>query len=110
MDSSLNLEIGEVSTALGRGKHTTRHTELLEVLGGLIADTPGFSSIDLKNMNISDIRDSFIEFDKYKDDCEYRDCMHKDELKCGIKENVKNSNILKSRYENYLKFIEKGDL
>ncbi len=110
LDSSLNLEIGEVSTALGRGKHTTRHTELLEVLGGLIADTPGFSSIDLKNMNISDIRDSFIEFDKYKDDCEYRDCMHKDELKCGIKENVKNSNILKSRYENYLKFIEKGDL
>ncbi len=110
LDKTLNLEIGEVSIALGRGKHTTRHTELLEVLGGLIADTPGFSSIDFKGMKCSNIRDSFIEFDKYKNTCEYRDCMHQNELKCGIKDNVKNGNILKSRYENYLKFIEKGDL
>lgn len=110
LDSSLNLEIGDVSIALGRGKHTTRHTELIPVLGGFIADTPGFSKIDFSNMKKDDIRDNFIEFNKYRDNCEYKDCMHVNEIKCAIKENVNNGNILKSRYENYLKFIEKGDL
>lgn len=107
LDSNLNLEIGEVSIALGRGRHTTRHTELIEVLGGLIADTPGFSALDFKGMTNVDIRDNFIEFNEYKEYCEYKDCMHINESKCGIKENVLNNNILKSRYENYLKFIEK---
>lgn len=110
LDSSLNIEIGEVSIALGRGKHTTRHTELIEILGGLIADTPGFSSIDFKGMKKSDIRDNFIEFNDYREFCEYKDCMHINELKCAIKENVENNNIKKSRYENYLKFVEKGEL
>lgn len=110
LDSKLNLEIGEVSIALGRGRHTTRHTELISVLGGLIADTPGFSSIDFTNMKKSDIRDNFIEFNKYREYCEYKDCMHINEVKCAVKENVKNNNILNSRYENYLKFVEKGDL
>lgn len=109
LDSSLNLEIGEVSIALGRGKHTTRHTELIEVLGGYIADTPGFSSISFNEMAKFDIRDNFIEFNEYRDKCEYKDCMHINELKCAVKENVENNNILHSRYENYLKFIEKGD-
>lgn len=110
LDNTLNLEIGEVSIALGRGRHTTRHTELIEVLGGLIADTPGFSSIDFRGMKKSDIRDNFIEFNEYRDNCEYKDCMHINELKCAIKENIKNNNIKKSRYENYLKFVEKGEL
>ena len=110
LDRTLNLEIGEVSVALGRGKHTTRHTELIEVLGGFIADTPGFSSLEFKDMKKEDIRDNFIEFNKYKDYCEYRDCMHINENKCAIKENVLKDNILNSRYENYLKFIGKGDL
>lgn len=107
LDNRLNLEIGEVSIALGRGRHTTRHTELIEVLGGLVADTPGFSSLDFNGMTNADIRDNFIEFDKYKSFCEYKDCMHVNEKKCGIKENVLNNNILESRYNNYLKFIEK---
>lgn len=107
LDSNLNLEIGEVSIALGRGRHTTRHTELIEVLGGLIADTPGFSALDFKDMENTDIRDNFVEFNDYKETCEYKDCMHINETKCGIKENVLNGNILKSRYDNYLKFIEK---
>ena len=109
LDETLNLKIGDVSIALGRGKHTTRHTELISVLGGLIADTPGFSAIDFNGMSKSDIRDNFIEFNKYRELCEYKDCMHKDEINCGIKENVKNGNILKTRYENYLKFIERGE-
>lgn len=107
LDSNLNLEIGEVSIALGRGRHTTRHTELIEVLGGLIADTPGFSALEFKGMSNDAIRDNFIEFNEYKEECEYKDCMHINERKCGIKENVENNVILKSRYDNYLKFLEK---
>lgn len=110
LDSNLNLEIGEVSIALGRGRHTTRHTELIEVLGGLIADTPGFSSIDFRGMKKSDIRDNFIEFNEYRESCEYKDCMHINEKKCAIKEMLENNTIMKSRYENYLKFVEKGEL
>lgn len=106
LDSNLNLDVGEVSHALGRGRHTTRHTELIEILDGFIADTPGFSALDLSDMTNSDIRDNFIEFNEYKEICEYKDCMHINEKNCGIKENVLNGNILGSRYENYLKFIE----
>ena len=107
LDNSLNLEIGEVSIALGRGRHTTRHTELIEVLGGYIADTPGFSSVDFRGMEKSDIRDNFIEFNEYRDDCEYKDCMHINELKCMVKDKLKDNTIMQSRYENYLKFVEK---
>lgn len=107
LDSNLNIEIGEVSIALGRGRHTTRHTELIDVLGGLIADTPGFSAVDFTGMTRTDIRDNFIEFNEYRHLCEYKDCMHINETKCMVKDNVENNNILKSRYENYLKFVEK---
>ncbi len=107
LDSNLNIKIGDVSKALGRGKHTTRHTELIEILGGLIADTPGFSALNFTNMTEADIRDNFIEFNKYKVFCEYKDCTHVSEKKCGIKANVLNKNILKSRYDNYLNFIMK---
>lgn len=105
LDSNLNLKVSEVSVALGRGRHTTRHTELHELLGGLIADTPGFSKLDFINMTNSDIRDNFVEFDKYKVNCEYRDCMHINEINCGVKNSVNNGKILKTRYENYLKFV-----
>ena len=86
----MNLATGEISKALGRGRHTTRHVELLEVAGGLVADTPGFSSLD------------FNEMDK----CKYKDCMHLKEDGCYIKELVENGKIRKTRYENYKKFIE----
>lgn len=105
LDSNLNLETGEVSQALGRGKHTTRHVELLNVLDGLIADTPGFSSLDFNTMTKEDIRDNFIEFNKYRDNCEYKDCMHKNENNCEIKRRLESNDIIKSRYDNYLKFI-----
>lgn len=107
LDNTLNLEIGEVSIALGRGRHTTRHTELISVLGGLIADTPGFSAIDLNNMTNEEIRDNFVEFNLYKSCCEYSDCMHINEKNCEIKRKVENNEILKSRYDNYIKFLEK---
>lgn len=105
LDSNLNLKTGEVSKSLGRGRHTTRHVELIECLNGLIADTPGFSKIDFNDMTNSDIRDNFIEFNKYRETCEYKDCMHNTEEKCSVKAKVKDGTILESRYQNYLKFI-----
>lgn len=106
LDNNLHLQTGEVSIALGRGKHTTRHVELIKLLDGMIADTPGFSKLSFIDMTDSDIRDNFIEFNEYKELCEYQDCMHKDEDNCEIKRQVKNGNILEERYNNYIKFIE----
>lgn len=106
LDSNLNLQTGEVSKALGRGRHTTRHVELLNLLDGMIADTPGFSKLSFIDMTNSDIRDNFIEFNKYKDKCQYQDCMHRNEEDCEIKRQVNIGKILESRYNNYLKFIE----
>jgi len=106
LDKKLNLETGEISEALGRGKHTTRHVELIEMYKGKVLDTPGFSSIDFNNMTNEDIRDTFIEF--RKDPCPYKDCMHLNEKECHVKKSVKEGKILKSRYENYQKFIQKS--
>ena len=105
LEKSMDLKTGEISKALGRGKHTTRHTELFELFDGYVADTPGFSSLNFIGMNKEDIRDNFIEFNEYKDKCKYRDCMHINEDDCEIKRRVSNNEILKSRYDNYVKFI-----
>lgn len=105
LEKSMDLKTGEISKALGRGKHTTRHTELFELFDGYVADTPGFSSLNFIGMNKEDIRDNFIEFNEYKDKCKYRDCMHVNEDDCEIKRRVANNEILKSRYDNYVKFI-----
>lgn len=106
-DNNLNIETGEISLALGRGRHTTRHVELLDLFGGLVADTPGFSSISFIGMTNSDIRDNFIEFNEYRDKCEYSDCMHNNEISCEIKSKVEDNTIMASRYNNYIKFISK---
>ena len=105
LDSTLELKTNEISYALGRGKHTTRHVELIELFDGLVADTPGFSSLSFLGMKKEDIRDNFIEFNEYKNKCKYKDCMHLKEDDCEIKRMVDSNVILKSRYENYIKFI-----
>ena len=101
-----NLKTGEISMALNRGKHTTRHTELIELCGGLVADTPGFSALDFNGMSKEDIRDNFIEFNLYRDECQFRDCFHIHEKKCMVKEKVLDGSILKSRYDNYINFLK----
>lgn len=109
LNKELNIKTAPISHALGRGKHTTRHTELIKMSEGLVADTPGFSSLDFSKMAKEEIRDNFIEFENFKEKCEYRDCMHENEINCEIKRQVLSGNILNSRYENYLNFIkEKG--
>lgn len=104
LDEELDIETNEISEALGRGKHTTRHVELYEISDGYIADTPGFSALDLKDMNKEQLRDTFVEFRNYE--CKFRDCMHHKESKCGVKEALEDKMILQSRYNNYLLFLE----
>ena len=109
LDSNLNFNVGEVSLALGRGKHTTRFVELISLFDGKLVDTPGFSSIDLLNYSEEDIKNAFIEFKNFE--CKYKDCMHKNESmdECMIKRAVEVKEILQSRYDNYIKFLnEKG--
>ena len=104
IDPNKELAIGEISVALGRGKHTTRHTEFHEVKNIFIADTPGFSALDLSVYEKEAIRNAFIEFQDAN--CEYRDCMHIKESNCSVKEKVEQNIILKSRYDNYCNFIK----
>ncbi len=106
INPELNLKTGEISLALNRGKHTTRHTELHELCDGLVADTPGFSALEFTGMSKEDIRDNFVEFNLYRDECQFRDCFHVHEKKCKVKEKVMDGTILKSRYDNYLNFLK----
>lgn len=105
LDKTLSLETNEISKALGRGKHTTRCVTLYQIEDSLIADTPGFSSIDFREMTKLDIRDNMKEMYANLDKCKYRDCMHIKEDDCYIKELLKEDKILKSRYENYKSFL-----
>lgn len=102
IDASLSLKTGEVSLSLGRGKHTTRLVELLEVNGGLIADTPGFSSLEL-NINKNEIKKYYKDFNKQ---CKYRTCLHVKEQGCEVIEMVNKNKIPLWRYDNYIKFID----
>lgn len=103
LNKDLNIETNEISKALGRGVHTTRHVELFKYRTSLIADTPGFSSLDINIISNEDIKDTYPEF---KVECEYKDCMHLLEPNCTVKKLVKENKILESRYNNYKKFIE----
>ena len=100
-----DLKTGEVSKALGRGRHTTRVVELFMFNGGKVLDTPGFSALDFSQFDKVDIRDSFIEFRKYP--CPFKDCMHINEKECSIIKKVEEGKILESRYRHYKKLINK---
>ncbi|HHX79718.1 MAG TPA: ribosome small subunit-dependent GTPase A [Acholeplasmataceae bacterium] len=105
-DHTLNLKTAEISEALGRGKHTTRHTELLKVGTGWVADTPGFGNVDFPFDDLLTLSHTFIEFFENSSACKFRLCLHLDEPNCGIKKLVEEGEILKSRYLNYRLFAE----
>lgn len=104
LDATKELKTDTISSALGRGKHTTRHVELYEIAGGYLVDTPGFSSLDLDEIEKLELRHTFIEFSQYE--CRFNDCLHDKEIDCGVKEAVKKKLILNSRYINYLQFLK----
>jgi len=107
LDNSLQLKTNEISKALGRGKHTTRHVELFSIYDGLVVDTPGFSALDLTDLSDIDIRDNMKEMFDNLDSCKYRDCMHVKEDGCYVKHLLEDEKILKSRYDNYLSFLRR---
>jgi len=106
LNSSLYLKTGEISKSLGRGKHTTKHVELLQVHDGLVADTPGFSSLEFSELESGQLADCFPEMRERKHDCKFRGCRHYKEPKCAVKEAVENSEIASFRYKHYLHFLE----
>ncbi len=103
-NENLKLKTGDYSLSLGRGKHTTREVEFLQICDGLVADTPGFSSMQL---NIDSERLAYI-FPGFEEglNCKFRGCLHGTEPGCKIKELVDEGKILKESYENYLKLQE----
>ena len=106
IDSNFQLKTGDVSDKIKRGKHTTRHAELFELkFGGMVADTPGFSSLTLDDIEDIDLKDYFIEFEDY-DDCKFGSrCIHQNEPNCAVKEAVENGEIPKERYESYIQLL-----
>lgn len=106
LDPTFHLATQEISKALGRGKHTTRHNELHEVAGGLVADTPGFSSLDFSDMNEADLAQSVLEFQPYLGKCRFNDCVHQNEPGCSVKEAVDAGLIARTRYDDYLNVLK----
>ena len=106
VDKNFELKTGEVSDKIKRGKHTTRHAELLKLeCGGMVADTPGFSSLTLDDIDESELKEYFIEFDKY-DECRFGSrCIHENEPSCAVKEAGENGDISKKRYESYIQLL-----
>ncbi|TLG78448.1 ribosome small subunit-dependent GTPase A [Vagococcus zengguangii] len=101
----LDLKTGEISQYLGRGKHTTRHVELIPLEGGLVGDTPGFSAIDIPQMELPELSKQFIEINEASDYCKFRECKHVHEPKCEVKARVEAGEIAQERYDNYLQIL-----
>lgn len=102
----LELKTDDISTHLGRGKHTTRHVELMEINDGFVADTPGFSSLEFLEMAAEEVKECFPEFVSISDQCKFRECTHLKEPKCAVKAAVDAEEIAPFRYKHYVSFVE----
>ena len=107
LDPSFHLKVGEVSQALGRGRHTTRHVELYRLSGGAeIIDTPGFSSFDADTLSLAlkqRLPETFPDFAPYLDGCRFVGCSHTREKGCAVLDAVRAGRIVKGRHESYLR-------
>ncbi len=101
------VQTGEISKKLGRGKHTTRHSEIFCIdESSYLMDTPGFSNLRLPDMEERDLKMYFPEYYKYEGECRFNGCIHKSEPQCVIKEKVSNGELSKERYESYLLMLD----
>lgn len=105
LNPDLLIKTDEISMSLGRGKHTTRHVELVAVNDGLVADTPGFSAIDFNEIELEELSVCFPEMRKRLNQCKFRGCMHDKEPNCAVKTAVEQGEILGYRYDHYLSFL-----
>lgn len=111
IDTSLNLKTQKISNKLGRGKHTTREVEFFKLFGGYVADTPGFSAVDIEKSGLSEIDRNMIpeyfrEFNKYRGKCKFNSCSHTSEKECEILRALKDNEIEESRYKSYISLLE----
>lgn len=106
LNPEFNLKTAETSKALGRGRHTTRHVELFPLLGGLFADTPGYSALSFLEIESEEISDCFPEMRKLSSECRFRGCLHQNEPNCAVKEAVEEGTVEASRYKNYLQILK----
>lgn len=107
LDIYLNIDTNQISKALGRGKHTTRHVELIKMYNGYVADTPGFSSLEIEG-EPTDVAVAYHDFKELSSMCKFRGCLHDSEPYCAIKEAVNENKISKDRYEHYLMFLKEA--
>ena len=104
---SLKLQTGGLSEKIGRGKHTTRHVELMSLqTGGYVLDTPGFSSVSIDHIAADDLKNYYAEFKEYEGTCRFIGCSHIHEPGCSVKESVKSSKIDTNRYQRYIAMHE----
>ena len=101
-----NLQTGQISERLRRGKHTTRHVELIPVEGGFVADTPGFSQLDFFNIEPEELGYYFVEFKEFIPDCKFRGCLHHSEPNCAVRTALDEGRIDRQRYDSYIQFLE----
>lgn len=101
----LQLETGEISESLGRGRHTTRAVSFYNLNGGKIADTPGFSSLDYEVSTAEDLNQAFPEIAEFSRSCKFRTCTHTHEPNCAVKPAVESGQIAAFRFDNYLQFL-----
>lgn len=101
-----HMETGAISDKIGRGKHTTRHSELIEVEDGFLVDTPGFSTLEMSFIDKESLKYYFPDFKEYNDSCKFRGCVHYKEPNCAIKEAVDKGAVNKYRYDFYIKTLE----
>jgi ribosome biogenesis GTPase len=107
MIPGLRLETNEISHRLGRGKHTTRHVELIHLpLGGWIADTPGFSQLDFQQVEPEELTGGFREFLALSEACKFRGCLHLSEPGCAVRAALADGKVDQSRYEHYKLFLQ----
>lgn len=100
----LDLKTAMISSHLGRGKHTTRHVELIHIDDGLVADTPGFSSLEFTDIEVEELPQCFPEMVEASEQCKFRGCLHINEPKCAVKNAVDTGDIPSYRYDHYLTF------
>jgi ribosome biogenesis GTPase / thiamine phosphate phosphatase len=102
----LDLKTDDISSHLGRGKHTTRHVELIRIGNGLVADTPGFSSLEFTDIVAEELSSCFPEMARESENCKFRACLHISEPKCAVKAAVESQSISQYRYQHYVDFLQ----
>jgi len=103
LQPNARMETGDISEKIKRGKHTTRHSELIYISNDTyVMDTPGFSSLYINELEKEELKNYYTEFVEYKEECRFLGCSHLNEPGCAVKDAIQNQKISKDRYDNYV--------